>query len=50
MELKDAVNPCLYTRLRTKYFIIILKSLIHAGLKLEAATVPVIITLGTERI
>lgn len=48
MELKATANPCLYTRLRTKYFIMVLKSLIHAGLKCEAATVE--ITLGIERI
>lgn len=29
---------------------IILKSLIHAGLKLEAAKIPAVITLRTERI
>lgn len=50
MELKATASTYLYTSLRTKYFIIILKFLIHAGLKLEAAAVPVVTTLGTERI
>lgn len=50
MEFKATANPYLYTSLRTRYFVIILKSLIHAGLKLEAATLPVVTTLGNERI